>query len=177
MNESQPSPINSKKAQGENTSPTRRGFLKTIGAVAASAVTFGVGTHQVNKYAIEERKLNDLFARFNGQEKSFLAASDAANLLIGEMEMENTATVNISGTSHPNNRIEILRNFLTQHLQTRGIGERYYDVQKSILSRGVYDKYSLIKLAEQAQHLHTLKDEMQNESRTRPLYRSEPPIV
>lgn len=135
----------------------RRGFLKTLGIAAASMITGGVIQYEGNKYLIKEKELNDFFARFEGKEMSFIVAVDASNLLRAEMERDNIQTVTLSGTGHPNNRIEILRNFLTRHLQTKGIGDRYA-VQKSIIEGGVYDKENLVLLTQQAQYFSTQKE-------------------
>ena len=142
MNTSQPGAMS-------NGEPSRRGFLKTAGVVLA-----GVGGALIgNKYFAEEKEKNAFYLKFKNQEKSFLSAMEASTLLIAEMEAINIAKVSLSGTGHPNYRVEILRNFLTLHLTTQGVGSRYYSIQKRILEQGYYDKEVLLEFNNEASHL------------------------
>ncbi len=113
----------------------RRGFLRGILAGAA-------GLYVGNKYLEKEKEINLFFKDFEGKEKNYEVAAKAALLLMSEMEMSNVHHVSLSGTGHPNNRIEVLRSYLTRHLNAQGIGNRY-PFQKEIISGGAYTKENL----------------------------------
>ena len=132
--------------------PSRRGFLKTVGVALVGAGAALTG----NKYLVEEKEgsaRDAFYLKFKNQEKSFQSAIEASLLLIAEMEAINIAKVSLSGTGHPNYRVEILRNFLTLHLNTKRVGNRYYSIQRRILDQGYYDKEILLELSSQASHL------------------------
>lgn len=121
---------------------SKRVFGKALVAGAAVA-TVGFG---VNKY-MEEEKLNDLYASFKGQEQNFEKASEAATLLIEEMDKANIQKVKLMG-NHPNNRIEILRSFLTSHIDSH-TGSKY-PFKNSLIISGYYTKENLEAIIKKA---------------------------
>jgi hypothetical protein len=71
-------------------------------------------------------------------------ASEVVTMLMDEMKAAKVESVRLSGTGHPNNKIEILRTFLTNHLNSK-VGHKY-DSREKILSEGVYTQKSLIEI-------------------------------
>ena len=115
--------------------PSKRVFGKTL-VVGAVMATVGLG---VNKY-MEEEELNDLYSSFKGQEKNFEKAKEAATLLIKEMDKAHISKVKLIG-NHPNNRIEILRSYLTNHIDSH-TGSKY-PFKNSLIISGYYTKENL----------------------------------
>lgn len=113
----------------------RRGFLRGVLAGAA-------GLYMGNKYIEKEKEINNFYKRFEGKEENYEVAAEAALLLMSEMKMSNLDHVPLSGTGHPNDRIEILRSYLTRHLNKKGVGDKY-PFQKQIIENGVYTKENL----------------------------------
>lgn len=113
----------------------KRGFIR--GMIAGA-----VGLYVGNKYLKKEQEINNFYKQFEGKEGSYEVASEAALLLISEMKMSNLDNVLLSGTGNPNERIEVLRSYLTRHLNTKGIGNKY-SFQKQIIEKGFYTKENL----------------------------------
>lgn len=143
MKEQQPMAIPNKIDADGNIKPVgRRGFIRGVLA-GAGALVLG---KEILKSPEGQESAGALYERFKGQEHSFSSAIDAANLLSAEMEMENISYVKLSGYSPKNDRIGILRDFLTRHLNTKGIGEKYGN-KNDIFSRGVYNKDNLLYIS------------------------------
>ena len=146
MNEKQPESMatyNERDENGNIKPVGRRGFLRGVVATVASvALGYEIIKSPDEKENVKE-STGDLYERFKGQESNFFSARDAADLLCSELDVINKASVKISGDDAPNNRIEILRTFLTAHLQTKGVGEKY-DHRDEIISRGIYNKNILL---------------------------------
>lgn len=135
---------------GKNNDPKegRRNFLKIFGGAVAGAA-LGI---EGNKYFERRQELNKLHELFNGKEDSFYYANKAAGYLLNEMEVENISRVRLSSTGHPNERIEILRDFLTKHLNSSA-GKKYHQLRDDILKEGFYVKDSLIVLMQASQEI------------------------
>lgn len=116
--------------------PSKRLLGKAAVATVVAGALVGTG---INRY-IEEEKLNDLYSSFKGQEKNFEKAKEAAEMLIEEMDKAGITRVKLIG-EHPNNRIEILRTFLTSHIDSP-IGNRY-PFKNSLIISGYYTKENL----------------------------------
>lgn len=98
-----------KKENGE-PHEGRRNFL---GGLIAGAV----GLAGVNKFIVEpEKEKNDFYKKFEGREHMYDAAVSATQILLSEMNIDNLHRVAINGTGRTNYRVEILRDFLTTHL-------------------------------------------------------------
>ncbi len=116
-----------------------------------------------NKYQESEKKLNGLYVSLRGQEENFAKANEVAGLLMEEMKASKVESVRLSGTGHPNNKIEILRTFLTNHLNSK-VGHKYVSREK-ILSEGVYTQKTLVEIMyeaskiEQHQEAKNVKEE------------------
>ena len=155
----EPGKVGRSPSEDTKTKEDRRGFLR--GAIA------GVGALVLgDKYILKpEQEKNNFYKQFKGQEKNYDTAIEAIEFLIAEMKIENIAKVALSGTGHKNYRIEILRDFLTTHLNTKGIGEKYY-TRKQVIEQGFYTREDLITLHGQAVGLSTAKQEapLENES-------------
>lgn len=130
--------MNKFNEQPENAG--RRGFLGSMLGGALAVVGVGLGA---NKYMEAEKKLNDLHLSFKGEEENFSKAGEAASMLIEEMQKNNIETVKLSG-NHPNNTVEILRTFLTEHLNSV-VGKKYPS-KDGLWTAGVYTKESLTTL-------------------------------
>jgi hypothetical protein len=132
----------------ENNSPkdpSRRDFLgKVVGGALAVGLASTVG---INKY-MEEEKLNTLYTSFKGQEKNFGKAKEAAEMLRDEMVKNNIKAVKLSGTGHENNHIEILRTFLTSHIDSQ-TGNKY-PFKNSLIIGGYYTKENLEAIIKKA---------------------------
>lgn len=145
MNEKQPEPMaidNERDEDGTLKPVRRRGFIR---GVLAGAAALALGK-EIIKSPEGRESAGDLYERFKGQERNFFSARDAANLLSAEMEMENISYVKLSGDSPKNDRIGILRDFLTLHLNTKGVGEKYGN-RDDIFSRGIYNKDNLLYIS------------------------------
>jgi len=143
MKEQQPMAIPNKIDADGNIKPVgRRGFLRGVTAT----VIAGVLGHEIIKSPEGHESAGALYERFKGQEHSFASARDAANLLTAEMEMENLSYVKLSGDFPKNDRIGILRDFLTLHLNTKGVGEKYGN-KDDIFSKGIYNKDNLLYIS------------------------------
>lgn len=123
--------------------PSKRFFGKAAVATVVAGALVGTG---VNRY-MEEEKLNDLYSSFKGQEQNFEKASEAATLLIEEMNKANIQKVKLMG-NHSNNRIEILRTFLTQHIDSH-TGNKY-PFKNSLIIEGYYTKENLEAIIKKA---------------------------
>lgn len=122
----------------------RRSFLSGIVAGAA-------GLYLGNKYIEKEQEINNFYKRFEGKEENYEIAAEAALMLMSEMKMSNLDHVSFSGTGHPNDRIEILRTYLTRHLNKKGVGDKY-PFQKQIINNGSYTKESLASINDAAMY-------------------------
>ncbi len=131
----------------ENNSPVdpeRRGFLGKMVGAALAVGAMGVVTNEVvNKYQ-EEEDLNTLRNSLEGQGESFSKANGVAKMLLDEMVKGDIKAVKLSGEGHSNNRIEILRSFLTEHLNST-VGVKY-ESKKQLWAAGAYTKESLATL-------------------------------
>ena len=137
--------MNSQPRNEGEPSKGRRGFIR--GALAGAASMY-LG----NKYLEKKKVVDDFYKRFEGQESNYNTAVEATILLINELDATNTKHVSISGTGHPNERIEILRNYLTRHLNTKNVGDKY-SIRETILKQGYYDKDVLAMLNSEANYL------------------------
>lgn len=125
----------------EPENPGRRGFLgKMIGAAALGTIT----VINSNKYMKQESEINNLYLSFKGKEGDIHKVNEATTLLIEEMNKENVNQVKITGTGHPNERIDILRDFLTKHLNSK-IGNKN-PIKNKIFSSGVYTRDNLVEI-------------------------------
>jgi hypothetical protein len=159
MKEHQPKPFTNEESPQQG----RRGFLRGVLAGAA-------GLYVGNKYLEREKEINAFYLRFKDKERSYEAASQAALLLMNEMDMSNLDHVSLSGTGYPNDRIEVLRTYLAQHLNTKGVGDKY-PFQKQIMSSGVFTRENLLMLNATAGYLSQSgaplgKQDSQNTSRS-----------
>jgi hypothetical protein len=127
---------NGQEAEGLQD-PSKRAFTKGIVAGVALAA---VGVAGLNKYMVQESNNNELFSSLQGQEKNFEKVSEVAKMLIEEMDKNKLEKVKLLG-SHPNDRIEILRSFLTNHIDSP-IGNRY-PFKNSLIISGYYTKENL----------------------------------
>jgi hypothetical protein len=124
----------------------RRDFI-----IKSAEVVVAVGLLAIfgNRFMNEEEKLNATHEYFKNKEKDFGKAKEAAEMLI--QEMENTEPklerIKILG-KHPNNRIEILRTFLTSHIDSHN-GSKY-PFKNSLIISGYYTKENLEAIIEKA---------------------------
>lgn len=128
--------FSSKSNEPEN--PGRRGFIRSVLGGAALAA---VGTAGINKYIESEQKINELSDHFKGKEEDVAVAQEAARMLIAEMDAAKLTEVRLvsgQGAGFGTERLDILRDFLTQHLQS-SVG-RKYPFQKEVIKNGVYTK-------------------------------------
>ncbi|MDQ5962504.1 MAG: hypothetical protein QG653_311 [Patescibacteria group bacterium] len=134
----------------EKPNEGRRNFLKIFGGAVAGSIVALKG----NKYFEQEKELNKYHELFNGNEESFYYGNKAIGYLLYEMEVDNIARVKISGTGsgNVNERIVLLRDFLTKHLNSR-VGKKYLGVRDLILKDGVYTTDNLRVLLEVSQQL------------------------
>jgi hypothetical protein len=126
------------KPMAQPNDPSRRKFLK--GALAGMVLGAGAGLVG-NELARGTKELNRLFETFNGMEGDFMHVVKASNMLMAEMDLQNINTVKLSGTSHPNARIDFLRTFLTKHLTSEA--GKVYSFRDQLLQSGVYTRESL----------------------------------
>ena len=134
----------------EKPNEGRRNFLKIFGG-ALAGTALGL---QGNKYFKQEKELNKYHELFNGNEESFYYGNKAIGYLLYEMEVDNIARVKILGTGsgNINQRIVLLRDFLTKHLNSRS-GKKYLGVRDLILKDGVYTIDNLRTLLQVSQEL------------------------
>ncbi len=112
------------KSPHQQPNEGRRSFLKKVAGIATAGIVGATLGIKGNKYLEREKELNKTFEFFNGHEEDFMFANKATHQLLSEMELENIARVKLSGTGHPNERITILRDFLTKHINT-SVGKKY----------------------------------------------------
>jgi hypothetical protein len=121
-------------------SPGRRGFLGDVGKMlaGAAAVTLGVTG---NKYMDAEK--NSLLESLKGQEENPAKAYEVIGLLLAEMNNANPqlTKIKLSSEDGPTDTIEILRDFLTHHLNSH-IGHKY-SIKKEVVVSGYYTKENL----------------------------------
>lgn len=129
----------------KNPDEGRRKFLKGIFGLSTLAAVGLAG----NKYFEKEKEINELFEEFKGKEGDFSSASEATGKLLDELEKAGLVSVKVTGTGHSNERIDILRDFLTRHLNSES-GKRYGSLRESILKAGVYTKENLSALGQKA---------------------------
>ncbi len=122
----------------EPENPGRRGFIR---GVLGGAIATALGAKGVNRYMEKEKQLNDLHTYFEGKENDYYKVNEAANMLIQEMSVTNIQRVKLSGTGSSNERIDILRDYLTRHLNSPA-GHKY-PFKQELLSFGFYTKESL----------------------------------
>lgn len=122
----------------EPENPGRRGFIRGI---LGGAMVTALGVKGVNKYIEKEKEINDLHAYFEGKENDFYIVNEAANMLIQEMRVANIQRVKLSGTGSSNERIDVLRDYLTRHLNSPA-GYKY-SFKQELFSFGYYTKESL----------------------------------
>lgn len=133
----------SKSDEPEN--PGRRGLLRGI---VGGAVIGVLGVVGVNKYIQKENTLNNLYLSFKGEEENFSKAHEAADMLIHEMDKANIEKIKVSGTGSSNEQIDILRDFLTSHINSH-VGHKY-TVRKELLDSGFYTKDTLAAISSEA---------------------------
>jgi hypothetical protein len=133
-------------SESENSS--RRGFLKKMLGGALTGVAVVAGVRGVDKYVVGEDKLNELYASFEGKQEDFEKAHEAASMLMIEMEKSKVEKVRLSGEGNPNNKIEILRDFLTSHINSH-VGHKYSFREKFLVS-GFYTKESLLAIQKES---------------------------
>lgn len=131
--------------QGGPENEGRRGFLGKMLAGVAGVTLGGVA---VNKYMDAENKLNSLHESLKGQEENPAKAKEVIGLLLDEMNSANPPLqkVRLSGTGAPNTTIDILRDFLTSHLNSH-IGHKY-SIKKEVFESGYYtiENLSLLRI-------------------------------
>lgn len=126
----------------------RRKFLKGIFGLSTLAAVSLAG----NKYFEKEKETNELFERFKGKEGDFSSAVYATETLVSELEKANLVSVKVTGTGHSNEKIDVIRDFLTRHLSSE-FGKRYGGIRESVLRAGVYTKENLAVLGGKAKEL------------------------
>lgn len=132
----------------KNPDEGRRKFLKGIFGLSTLAAVGLAG----NKYIEKEKEINELFEEFRGQEANFSSVIEATNKLLDELEKAGLVSVKVTGTGHSNEKIDILRDFLTRHLNSEP-GKRYGNLRESILKAGIYTKENLSALGQRAKEL------------------------
>ena len=148
----------------------KRSFLRRV-FVGAAAIAVGdkylvskdtKKSEEVNSEKLDQsiESANDLFNHFEGKERDYNFAVEATSILAKEMG-DRITTVRLSGTGHPNEKIEILRNYLSSHLNSKGIGDKYSS-QKQIFAAGVFTKDNLQALHQEAKALAHKHDKAQN---------------
>lgn len=121
--------------------------------VVGGALAVGLASVGVNKY-MEKDELDALYESLKGQEKNFGKAKEVAEMLKDEMVKNNIKAVRLSGTGHENNRIEILRTFLTQHIDSH-TGSKY-PFKNSLIIGGHYTIENLEAIIKKASTLEGL---------------------
>lgn len=129
----------------------RRGFLRGI-------IAGGVGLYVGNKYLEKEKELNKLFATFEGKQEDFSSVVNAMNGLIVEMHAENLTKVKLSGTGGTNEKINYLRDFITQHLTSKVSTKYPQSIKELIFKSGFYSIDSLAELAKIANSVIKIPD-------------------
>ncbi len=128
---------------GEPENPRRRMFLKgLVGGAALGAL----GAAGVNVYE-HESDINQLNDYFKGKEGDIHAANEAASMLLEEMNVKNIERLALqsgTGIGLETARIDILRDFLTRHLQSP-VGSKY-PFQKDVIKSGVYTREILVEI-------------------------------
>ncbi len=129
----------------EPENPGRRGFLgKMFGAAALGTVAAMAGNKYIKQELENNNEINNLYLSFKDKENDIHKVNEATALLIEEMNKSSIDQVKISGMGHPNDRIDILRDFLTKHLNSK-IGNKY-SFKNRIFSSGVYKREDLIDI-------------------------------
>lgn len=125
----------------------RRGFLEKIGksltAVTVGAFGTGLILNKTNKYAEAEKNNKELSESLEGKDQDFSKVRIIAASLLAEMDKNGIQEIKISG-GYQNNTIEILRNFITRHLESK-VGSVYSSREKIIIS-GVYTKQDILNI-------------------------------
>lgn len=132
---------NNKNNEPEN--PERRTILK---AATGATVLAGMGKMGM-EFAENENEVNKLYELLKGREHDAEFVNIAATMLLEEMNRENTESVRLvsgPGAGFGTGRIDILRDFLTKHLQSP-TGSKY-PFQKEVIESGVYTRKSLVDI-------------------------------
>lgn len=148
MKEIQPhAQYNERDENGNIKNPKRREFIRGIIAGVAGAATVAGVQILGNKYIEKEKELNRLVTTFEGKQEDFSYAVNAMNSLIAEMQAENLSKVKISGTGSSHEKIDFLRDFITQHLTSKVSSKYPQSVKETIFKNGFYTVDSLAELA------------------------------
>jgi hypothetical protein len=144
--------------------PSRRGFLGDVGKILAGVVAVTAAATVVvkaNKYMDAEK--NSLLESLKGQEENPKKAYEVIGLLLDEMNSANPPLqkIRLSSEDGPTNTIEILRDFLTFHLNSH-IGHKY-SIKKEVFESGYYTKENLSLLRLTADRL--IKEEEEERKR------------
>lgn len=124
--------------------PSRRGFLGKMLAGVAGVALGGVALKKVgNKYMDAENKLNSLHESLKGQEENPEKAQEVIGLLLDEMNSANPPLqkIRLSSTSAPTEMIGMLRDFITDHLNSKA--GRHYSLKEEVMNSGYYTKENL----------------------------------
>lgn len=143
----------------EPENPGRRGFIR---GVLGGAIATALGAKVINKYIEKEKQLNDLHTSFEGKENDYYKVNEAANMLIQEMSVTNIQRVKLSGIGSSNERIDILRDYLTRHLNSPA-GHKYI-FRQQLLSFGYYTNESLTDILNAIVIITNPKKQEENQS-------------
>ena len=148
--ESKPHNKNNETGEGAKVEG-RRNFLKGLGLLAGAGLVAGAG---VNKYIEKEKELNSFYKEYgpNADVEDLDKVSRACVLLREEIATQDTSTqiiinksVRLSGTGHPNEKIDILRNYIFRYLTSKHTPGGA--IKKDIVGKGIITVNDLDKLS------------------------------
>lgn len=129
---------------------SRRNFLKGVGVGVAASLGATLG---INTFLKKEGEVNALYEEFgpNADIEDIDKVIRASEMLREEILKEDTSTdiiinksVRLSGTGHPNPKIDILRDYVRRYLNTRSHNEN--PLSEQILKKGTISINDLDKL-------------------------------